>query len=385
VNLLRVLLVEDDDGDAALVSALLDEVSAPVRLIRARTVLEAMQTLPDVDCVLLDLGLPDASGLDGLRRVLEHAGQAAVLVLTGHSDEARGLEAVAVGAQDYLLKGQVDGSLLLRGIRYAVERRRAEDAHRLLREERLLSQETARLERGLLPSPLLNACSPALSTRYCPGQHRMQLGGDFYDAVAGVDGELHVVIGDVCGHGPDEAALGVLLRIAWRALVLSGQRADQVLDTLQQLLIHERHREGIFTTLCMATVAADQSSAEVYLAGHPSPILIDSDGPRPVSRKQAGLPLGVLPDARWSALRVELRPGWSLLLYTDGLIEGRIGEGQERLGTERLVDLIAGHEGGESLVTHLVSTVVGLSEGTLDDDLALLQLTDNRCPGGSGP
>ena len=77
------------------------------------------------------------------------------------------------------------------------------------------------------------------------------------------------MIGDVCGHGPDEAALGVCLRIAWRTLVLAGQADDQVLDTLQELLIHERHREGIFTTLCMATIAPDQSSAAVYIAGPP--------------------------------------------------------------------------------------------------------------------
>src|SRR5882757_9284637 len=266
---LRVLLVEDDDGDAMLVTELLDEVGAAVEVTRARTARDAVGLLPGFDCVLVDLGLPDASGLDGLRRILDHAGQAAVLVLTGHDDEERGIQSLAVGAQDYLVKGQVDGSLLLRGIRYAVERR-------------------------LLPSPLLTEHSPKLTSRYRPGRRRMQLGGDFFDAVASADGSLHVVIGDVCGHGPDEAALGVCLRIAWRTLVLAGQADDQVLNTLQELLIHERHREGIFTTLCMATVVPDQSAAAVYLAGHPSPILLDAAGPRPLSRERAGLPLGVL-------------------------------------------------------------------------------------------
>jgi serine phosphatase RsbU (regulator of sigma subunit) len=373
----RVLLVEDDDGDAVLVSALLDEVGASVELTRARTARDAMEMLPGFDCVLLDLGLPDVSGLDGLRRILTRAGQAAVLVLTGHDDEERGIQALAVGAQDYLVKGQVDGSLLLRGIRYAIERRRAEDMHRQLREERLLAQETARLERGLLPSPLLTEHSPALSSRYRPGQRRMQLGGDFFDAVAGADGSLHVVIGDVCGHGPDEAALGVCLRIAWRALVLAGQADDQVLNTLQELLIHERHREGIFTTLCMATIAPDQSSAAVYLAGHPSPILVDAGGPRPLPRDRAGLPLGVLTEAKWSALELELPPGWSLLLYTDGLIEGRIGASSERLDIEGLVDLITRCDRAD-LVRELVTAVERITVGGLDDDLAVVLLEDSR-------
>jgi serine phosphatase RsbU (regulator of sigma subunit) len=374
---LQVLLVEDDDGDAVLVTALLDEVGAQVDVTRARTVRGAVELLPGFDCVLLDLGLPDASGLDGLRRILDRAGQAAVLVLTGHDDEERGIQALAVGAQDYLVKGQVDGSLLLRGIRYAVERRRAEDMHRQLREERLLAQETARLERGLLPTPLLTERSPLLTSRYRPGQRRMQLGGDFFDAVTGPDGSLHVVIGDVCGHGPDEAALGVCLRIAWRALVLAGQADDQVLSTLQELLIHERHRPGIFTTLCMATIAPDQSSAAVYLAGHPSPVLIDAAGPRPLPRDRAGLPLGVLTEAKWSALELPLPPGWSLLLYTDGLIEGRTGVGSERLNVEGLVDLMTRcHRDG--LVGELVAAVERTTVGELDDDLAVVLLQDSR-------
>ncbi|MEV6605667.1 SpoIIE family protein phosphatase [Kutzneria sp. NPDC051319] len=374
---MQVLLVEDDDGDAVLVTALLDEVGARVDVTRARTAGDAVGLLPGFDCVLLDLGLPDASGLDGLRRILEHAGQAAVLVLTGHDDEERGIQALAVGAQDYLVKGQVDGSLLLRGIRYAVERRRAEDTHRQLREERLVAQETARLERGLLPSPLLTEDSPVLTSRYRPGRRRMQLGGDFFDAVTGADGSLHVVIGDVCGHGPDEAALGVCLRIAWRTLVLAGQADDQVLNTLQELLIHERHREGIFTTLCMATIAPDQSSAAVYIAGHPSPILIDDTGPRPLPRDRAGLPLGVLTEAKWSALELPLPPGWSLLLYTDGLIEGRVGAGSDRLDVEGLVDLVARCD-RSGLAGELLAAVERTTVGELDDDIAIVMLDDSR-------
>ena len=72
--------------------------------------------------MLLDLGLPDASGLEGLRRLAARADGVALLVLTGLADEHRGAEAVAAGAQDYLVKGQVDGQLLTRAIRYAIGR-----------------------------------------------------------------------------------------------------------------------------------------------------------------------------------------------------------------------------------------------------------------------
>ncbi|HEU5448282.1 MAG TPA: response regulator, partial [Acidimicrobiia bacterium] len=81
----RVLLVEDDAGDALLVEELLSETDLKVELDRAMSVAEALPRLADADCVLLDLALPDAFGLEGLRTVLAGDSQAAVIVLTGLS------------------------------------------------------------------------------------------------------------------------------------------------------------------------------------------------------------------------------------------------------------------------------------------------------------
>ena len=78
-----------------------------------------------------------------------------MLVLTGLADEHRGTEAVAVGAQDYLVKGSIDGQLLTRAIRYAVERKRADESVRRLYASEARAAENARLERGLLPQPLV--------------------------------------------------------------------------------------------------------------------------------------------------------------------------------------------------------------------------------------
>jgi DNA-binding response OmpR family regulator len=86
----RVLLVEDDEGDAVLVEALLEDVAAPVELSRARSLQEAEKLLPLADCVLLDLGLPDTTGLEGLRRLLRLSSPAAIIVLTGLTDEQQG-------------------------------------------------------------------------------------------------------------------------------------------------------------------------------------------------------------------------------------------------------------------------------------------------------
>ncbi|MEU5696611.1 SpoIIE family protein phosphatase [Actinosynnema sp. NPDC020468] len=381
---ISVLLVEDDEGDAVLVEALLDEVGADVALHRARTLHEATSTAPKVDCVLLDLGLPDTTGLDGLIRLLSGPRPAAVIVLTGMSDERLGVKAVAAGAEDYLVKGQVGGEALARSIRYAVGRKRAEETQRQLRDEQLLASEKTRLERGLLPSPILHGTDLGLEVRYQPGGSRMLLGGDFYDAVRTSDGTLQVLIGDVCGHGPDEAALGVFLRIAWRALVLADQEPSRVLRTLHEILEHERHQPGLFTTACMVTISPDRRWARVYLAGHPEPMLLVGGRVVELPRDRAGLPLGVLPDSTWSGLDVPLPPGWSLLLYTDGLVEGRVVGDPERLGSERLIELIGEVTSGApnwnehpaALLDTLIDRVKQLNGGELDDDMAVLLISD---------
>src|SRR5215475_1787991 len=118
----RVLLIEDDDGDAMLVDELLLDAGAPFSMSRARSIAEARAVLADEACVLLDLELPDSRGLQGVQVLQEFRPDLAVVVLTGISDEHLGELAVAAGAQDYLVKGQVDGYLLQRVVRYAIER-----------------------------------------------------------------------------------------------------------------------------------------------------------------------------------------------------------------------------------------------------------------------
>ena len=128
----QVLLVEDDDGDAVLVGELLREVGASVVVQRARSLTQAKSLIAGAACVLLDLGLPDSQGLNGLRQLLQQEPEAAVVMLTGQASEHLGEQAVRAGAQDYLVKGEVAGHQLNRVIRYAVERRRAEEAQRAL-------------------------------------------------------------------------------------------------------------------------------------------------------------------------------------------------------------------------------------------------------------
>ncbi|WP_127357141.1 PP2C family protein-serine/threonine phosphatase [Actinacidiphila soli] len=383
---LTLLAIGDYPTGAFTVPDMLDVSGTRVRIRRARNLTEAERLLKDdVNCILLDLDLAGETGLDldSLRHVLRLAPRTAVLVLTssGETDAERAAEAVRIGAQDYLTRDELDPSHLTRAIRYAVERKRADLAQRQLAETRLLAQENARLERGLLPVPLLAGAEDWLTfaSHYRPGRSRALLGGDFYDTVRTPDGTVHAMIGDVCGHGPDEAALGVELRIAWRALTLAGLSGTVLLSTLQQVLEHERADDEIFATLCALDIAPDGRTADLYLAGHPSPLLSHpGELPRLLPYEHGGPALGLLADADWDGERIELGEAWSLMLYTDGLIEGHIGEGTQRLGQDGMVRLMAAHLAaglrGEELLDAAVTEVRDLNGGELTDDVALVLL-----------
>jgi serine phosphatase RsbU (regulator of sigma subunit) len=387
---LTLLLIEDDPAGSPIVPDLLDATGKPIRVRTARNLTEAERLLTDdVHCILLDLALPAPGGdaaddeLAVLKHVLRLAPRHAVLALTASGDAERGAEAVRVGAQDYLFRDELDGRLLSRAIRYAVERKRSDSAERRLAEGRLRAQENRRLERGLLPTPLLEGSSLRFAARYRPGRSRALLGGDFYDAVRTPDGTVHAMIGDVCGHGPDEAALGVELRIAWRALTLAGLCGDELLGTLQEVLEHERADEEIFATLCTVDIAPDGRRAGLCLAGHPAPLLARPGRPAGLlPYDNNGPALGMLPGSRWPRMQVELGAEWSLMLYTDGLIEGRVGTDGERLGQDGMVDMVRRQlaEGlrGEELLRAAVHEVRELNGGELTDDVAVVLL--DRAP-----
>ncbi len=129
----RVLLVEDNPADARLLKEMLWEIPAfRFHVIWAERLSAAMERLAEggIDVVLLDLSLPDSRGLNALAKIQGKAPQLPILVLTGLDDEALAARAVREGAQDYLVKGQVDANLLSRAARYAIERKRAEEALR---------------------------------------------------------------------------------------------------------------------------------------------------------------------------------------------------------------------------------------------------------------
>ncbi|MER7760961.1 SpoIIE family protein phosphatase [Streptomyces sp. NPDC097619] len=374
----RILLIEDDPGDALLVEELLHDTGLRFELVTRSTLAEtrAELTLPATDCILLDLHLPDVSGTEAIAAVRALAPHTAVIVMTGLSEAQAGAEAMAAGAQDYLVKGRVDAELMRRTLRYAVYRSQTERTAAETQKARLRAEENARLERGLLPQPLIETSTVTVTSRYLPGSEQALLGGDFLDVVEDDDRLLHAVVGDVSGHGPDAAALGVCLRIAWRSLTLAGHRGSDLLHLMERILVAERGTQPLFATCTLLTIDHRATTATVHLAGHHQPLLTTADGTDEVEAAH-GIALGIAPGLGvWAATEIPLPTAGALTLYTDGLTEGHNGAGPERLGSEGLLELIRTMPPTDPAdhVDRLIKETQALNAGRHKDDLAVLRL-----------
>ena len=161
---LRILLVEDSPIDAQLIRSILRSASFQVTAVDRLSEALAVLRSSDVDVILLDLNLPDSHGAQTLDAVLDQADGLAIVVLTGNGDEQAALDAVALGAQDYLIKGSANGDTIVRAIRYAFERSRVEEDRRRSQERfRALVENSSDGMALLDPEGNVHYSSPAIS------------------------------------------------------------------------------------------------------------------------------------------------------------------------------------------------------------------------------
>jgi serine phosphatase RsbU (regulator of sigma subunit) len=194
------------------------------------------------------------------------------------------------------------------------------------------------------------------------------------------DGLIHLLVGDVSGRGPDAAALGAALRIAWRALTLAGLPGENVLRSLHRLAEHERQDPEVFATLCMLEIDPIGRTLGLRRAGHPPPVLVGADGIITLPLAGGGPPIGMFAQPDWPESRVALPADWSLLLYTDGLIEATVGRSTNRLGEDGLrrlmIDYVEREQNWRSdphgLLRQLLATAEELNGAELSDDVAML-------------
>jgi PAS domain S-box-containing protein len=177
------------------------------------------------------------------------------------------------------------------------------------------------LQQGLLPRRLPDVPMVDLAARYFPAGETVEAGGDFYDAYAAGAGTWDVVIGDVCGKGPEAAAVMGLARSTLRALARSQRAPKRLLQALNAELL-EQVEETRFVTVAYARLQPDPDAGSIEvrlcLGGHPPALLVAADG-AVTAVGHPGTLLGMFSDIRLREERIQLHPGQTLLLYTDGL------------------------------------------------------------------
>ncbi|MEU9354242.1 SpoIIE family protein phosphatase [Streptomyces griseoloalbus] len=262
---------------------------------------------------------------------------------------------------------------LLRARRAADEARKQAEADR----ERL-REALAVLQQSLLPATLPDIPGVETAGHYHTASP-IQLGGDFYDLFP-LDGDNRFAffLGDVCGKGPQAAALTSLTRYTLRAAALHDPDPVANLRSLNTALL-DRYT-GDDPRYCTAVVgvlehAGDTLNVHLASGGHPPALLLRGDGGVEYLSTPGGMLVGALPAAQFVPVRATLRPGDTLVLYTDGLTEARIGPHRELYGQEALASFAAGlaPSGPHGVIDALTKLLSGFGDG-LDDDTALLAI-----------
>ncbi|MCI0455517.1 MAG: SpoIIE family protein phosphatase [Gemmataceae bacterium] len=371
----HVLLIEDNRGDARLIQEYLAEVEGIVfRVECAERVATGLERLVHggIDVVLLDLSLPDARGLDTFVRLHAEHPNVPVVVLTGFNDEVLAVKAVQEGAEDYLVKGYVNSNLLARSLRYAIERTRRRQAERALRQTHEQLDAARAIQQRLFP-----AAAPAVPGLEVAGISfpAEATGGDYYDYIPMLDGQVGVVIGDVAGHGFGPALMMASTRAYLRALAQTNDDVGDIL-TLTNRVLTPDVGDDRFVTLLLVRFDPISRSLLYGNAGHPSGYILDAQGhlKRPLDSME--IPLGVMPDWRFPASDpIPLAAGDVVVLLTDGVVEARAPDGSG-FGTQRVFDIVRLYrrDPPRQIVTNLYHAVRAFSQNLpqLDDITAVV-------------
>ena len=319
-----VLLVEDSETDALWIKAQLEShARASFVLLRETTCAGGVSRLAHerVDIVVLDLTLPDSSGIDTFVAIENVADRVPVVILSGITDDKIALEAVRRGAQNFFSKKEVLSESLGRLLQYTIER-----FHRQLADRDIES--AGLVQRRLFPKHLPQIPGFDVAGHCEPANH---VGGDYYDYFVVGDDRLFLVVGDVCGHGFGPSLVMAETRAAIRTMAAT---TGEVLPIIEQSnrLVHDDEVHW-FVTLFLACIDLPSRVVQYVSAGHPGDVY-RGDGSW-VTLNSGDLPLGIRPGADFNVQSFQLMSADTLVLYTDGIIERLSPEG-ESFGISRI-------------------------------------------------
>lgn len=232
-----------------------------------------------------------------------------------------------------------------------------------------------RLQRSLLPPALPDLEGLRISTAYQPLTDSLEIGGDFYDVWERGTHRLALVIGDVCGHGPEAAAVSALVRHTLRALTMTSADAITILRRLDGALRDALEGSDRFATVTFGflTVGPDACTLDLVGGGHPGPVLVRAGGRAEVLEVGGSL-LGIIDDPRIGWRRLALRRGEEIVLVTDGVTDARDERGGWFGHDGVKASAAAAISSGTDTAEAISQAVLAHTGGHLQDDFAVLAL-----------
>ncbi|MGD0653521.1 MAG: SpoIIE family protein phosphatase [Thermoguttaceae bacterium] len=354
----RILLVEDDPDDVYIIRNLLgDRWHGPFELVHVELLSAAIQRCQEepFDVVLLDLGLPDSNGLETFFSIYARAGDVPIVVLSGLSDERAAVKAVQAGAQDYLVKGQLTDRLLVRSLRYAIERSRRHHAEEAMRDTSEEFRAAGEIQQRLYPAraPVLEgfeiagALYPAKATA-----------GDYFDYIPMLDDCLGLVVGDVSSHGMGPALVMSETRACLRTLAQANSDVGEILTRANRVLAADSS-ELHFVTLAMARLDPHNRTMVYASAGQRGYLL--QTGYNVTILDSTSLPLGIREDTVVPSSQVyKLNTGDLATFFTDGVVEAE-SPGLVRYGFSRALEAIRSerHKSAQEIIESLYGEIKG--------------------------
>ena len=376
----QILLVEDSPTSAELAHFWLEDgLRRPFLLHKATHLSSALDILKSgvIDLTILDLNLPDSSGLETFLAVHACSSKTPIVVLSGNADEELAVEAVRLGAQDYVVKDNAGKNVLALPVRFAWERVQRHRAEKALGDNERQLFVARSVQQYLLPDTPPTVAGFDIASLCEPAE---LIGGDYYDFIPLPGNHWGLVIADVSGHGMAAALMMVEIRAVLRSLVRNYSSLSDILETANELITPDL--DGRFVTAFFGVLDPANRTLRYGSAAHPA-LVIHANG-ESQKLKSFTLPLGIHEGEMETSEEIVLTDGDLLVLYTDGLIE-RFNSSHDLFGMSRFVECLREnrHRTAAEIaasVTQTVSEFAGGQAQTDDETLVIIRVEPRQRP-----
>ena len=380
----RILVVDDEPDVEPLVLQRMrrDIRSGKYEFIFAQNGVEAVSVLnndADIDMVISDINMPQMDGLTLLGQIAEINPNIRSIIISAYGDMKNIRTAMNRGAFDFVTKPLDFGDLRVtidRTLRHLEEWRDA-----LASRDKLVALQNELDVASGIQKSILPTVFPASNDYqvYANMEPARNVGGDFFDVVRLENDRVGLAIADVSDKGVPAALFMMSSRTWMKGAAISSPEPSLVLEEVNALL-HEDNETQMFVTVLYAVYEPETGEFTYASGGHDAPLLVRSDGSSELLPLTGGIALGIIPNLEYTQNTVTLRPGETLILYTDGVTEAMNNEG-EQFGIERLQHVFEGHppeDSGEASEM-IFDAVHAFASGTAQsDDITCLTLRRNE-------